>query len=89
MNEAYCDRCDMPRAFCVHGNPPKIAEAAPLIQTGPTIDAVFSSVDCAGCGERIQPDESITMTDDGWAHTAEVQRDSGPPPTDTITFEDL
>lgn len=89
MSGNICTFCDIEREFCVHGNPStKVDDLGSLTQTGPTIEAQFSAIDCAGCGERIQKDESITMTDEGWAHTAEVKRDSGPPPTDTAIFEE-
>ncbi len=87
----FCHHCDMPRAFCEHGMA-KIPAPAILERSGPTIDALFTGTPCAGCGEKIHEGKSITMTPDGWAHSAEVESPSPsdkPPRTSPRTFDGI
>lgn len=76
MTDDHCDHCDLPKATCVHGNPPKVPTVIGLYRKGPTISATQYS-ECAGCGERIEPGEEITLSDEGWAHSAEVDEEPG------------
>lgn len=71
MTEERCEPCDMPKAFCVHGNPPKQEQTLGLVAVGPTIIAQTYS-ECPGCGGQIDAGEEITLTDEGWAHSSEV-----------------
>lgn len=59
-----------------------------LIATGPTITA-SQITPCAACPVMLQPGDSITHTEDGWAHAAEVGPAQGPPPTDTGLFDGI
>lgn len=76
MPEPFCEPCDMPLAFCVHGNPPKPEPV--YVRVGPTITAKSTSP-CADCGDLMRADEDeITHTEDGWvhAHHVKIERDS-------------
>ena len=77
----WCDHCDLPRAQCFHSVDRATQEAfdqpqfrspvQQLVADGPTIDASTTSP-CPACGDSIIVGESITHTDEGWAHTDEV-----------------
>lgn len=77
---SWCDRCELPKAHCEHGLDRAVVAAfdsgfrvpaTDLVADGPTISATQVSP-CAGCSEKIQPDERITHTPDGWAHERHV-----------------
>lgn len=84
MTYGFCDHCDMPLAMCIHGNPPKVPERLGLIRQGPTIEATQYS-DCVGCGEKIVPGQTITRSDEGWAHAREVED----PPNQSNIFDGI
>lgn len=84
MTYGFCDRCDLPLATCIHGNPPKVPERLGLIRRGPTISATQYS-ECVGCGEGIAPEQAITLSDEGWAHANEVED----PPSQSNVFEGI
>jgi hypothetical protein len=79
----WCNHCDMPRVHCEHGLPKDVVAAfdgvfsprTDLEADGPTITATQVS-DCPGCRKKIEPDETITHTEHGWAHAEHV--DPGP-----------
>jgi hypothetical protein len=94
---ARCDDCDLPLATCPHGNAEAAAAdaaarrgyaSADLIADGPTIEATQSHPCPAGDG-LIHYGDSITHTDEGWAHTRCVTSRTTPPETDTSTFEGI
>lgn len=87
VTEEWCDACDMTKAFCVHGNPPKEQPRTPLLAVGPTIEAQIGS-ECPGCGDRIHPEDTITLSDEGWVHADEVSSDK-PTTTDSGLFEGI
>lgn len=97
MTGGWCDHCDLSLAHCPHGNPEAAkadAEArrgyapADLIPDGPTITATQTHPCPAGDG-NVEPGDSITHTEDGWAHTRCTLRPSNPPTTDTSMFDGI
>lgn len=94
MADPWCDRCDLPLDQCEHSLPKerrdpfgarRHAVAADLVADGPTISATQKSP-CVGCGALIEEGDSITYTEDGWAHSSEVL---SKPVTDPETFRDV
>jgi hypothetical protein len=97
FEDSLCDLCDIPKAYCIHGNAEAAKEdraarrgysAADLIPDGPTIVATQTHPCPAGDG-NVEPGDSITHTEDGWAHTSCTLRPSAPPTTDTSMFEGI
>lgn len=85
----WCHRCDLPKMACEHGLDAAVVAAFDnrkvvhhdLVADGPTITASQTSP-CPGCTRDIEPDEQITHTEHGWAHTEHVAPKPLPPKTD-------
>lgn len=65
MPGPYCEHCDLPLDFCVHGRPSQPQQNT-MIQDnrGPAFPAKFGGT-CTSCGDRIEPGDMIRADGEG------------------------
>lgn len=82
----------LPKSQCADCTPPARSLADPIV-TGPTIMATQTSPCGHDCGDLLEPEQSITMTDEGWIHTshlpARAPSSDRAPATDTSMFDNF
>lgn len=92
----WCERCDLPLAQCFHSLDKATVKAFDngfrepidgLVADGPTITASQSG-QCPGCPNRIQPGDTITHTEHGWAHADEVLPKPGAQKRNDVDWSD-